>query len=103
MESCIGVVRGDFKQSEVELLGEVVTELVEAVDVALDLGDGLVRGMGIACVVFAVPEIEVGLVLVKNELGKGSFWMRGGDRGVVAVKRGLVVEEDDFCSIKHKG
>jgi hypothetical protein len=29
--------------------------------------------------------------------------MRGGDRGVVAVKRGLVVEEDDFCSIKHKG
>ena len=72
-----GVSGGDFKQGDVDLLGEVVAALVEAVDVVLDLDDGGVGGVGVAGVVFTVPEVVVGSVLVEHELGK----RRGGGGG----------------------
>ena len=51
-----------FQEGNVDLLGEVVAKLVEAVDVVLDLDDGGVGGVGVACIVFAVPEFKVGAV-----------------------------------------
>ena len=44
--------------------------MVEAVDIVLGLGDGVVGGVGIAGVVFAMPEVVVGAVLVEDELSK---------------------------------
>ena len=61
-----GVVGRDPEESEVNLLGEVVAELVEAVDVVLDVDDGGVGGVGIAGGVFAVPEVVVGAMLIED-------------------------------------
>ena len=61
-----GVVGRDPEESEVDLLGEVVAELVEAVDVVLDVDDGGVGGVGIAGGVFAVPEVVVGAMLIED-------------------------------------
>ena len=67
-----GVVRGRVsRRAMVDLLGEVVAALVEAVDGVLDVGDGVVGGDGVAGGVFAVPEVEVGAVLVEDELVEG--------------------------------
>ena len=55
-----------FQESDVDLLGEVVAELVEAVDVVLDVDDGGVGGVGIAGGVFAVPEVVVGAMLIED-------------------------------------
>jgi len=71
------VVGRELKEGDVDLLGEVVAELVEAIDVVLDADDGVVGGVGVAGFVFAVPEIVVGAVLVEDELRE----RRGGDRG----------------------
>jgi hypothetical protein len=95
VERC-GEVEGDgFEESAVDLLGEVVPPLVKAVDGVLDLGDGVVVGARVARFILAVPEVEVGLVLVEDELFEGGVWCRGGRCGVVAVERGLVVEAED--------
>jgi heptosyltransferase-3 len=89
------------KKHEVDLLGAVVAELVEAVDGVLDLGDGVIGGEWVAGLVFAVPEVEVGLVLVEHELGEGGVGP-GCRRGrVVAVERGAVVQAEDAGGVKH--
>jgi len=92
----IGVQRGKRgEQIAVDALGEVVAELIELVDGALAGGDGLVAGERIAGGVFAMPEIEVGAMLVEHELIKvrGGSWARSG--GIVPEARGLVVQEDN--------
>ena len=90
-----------MKEGEVDLLGEVVAELVEAIDVLLDLDDGGVGGVGVAGFIFAVPEVVVGAVLVEDELGKGRGRDRGRRRGVVAVRGELIVEGDDVGCVQH--
>ena len=60
------IVGCELEEGDVDLLGEVVAELVEAVDVVLDVDDGGVGGVGIAGGVFAVPEFVVGAVLVED-------------------------------------
>jgi hypothetical protein len=92
----------DVEECEVELLGEVVAELVKAVDVVLNLGDGVVGGMGVAGGVLAVPEIEVGLMLAKHELFKGSIGARCGGGGVMAMEGGLIMKLDDVYDIEHR-
>ena len=91
-----------MKEGEVDLLGEVVAELVEAIDVLLDLDDGGVGGVGVAGFIFAVPEIVVGAVLVEDELGKGRGRCRGRGRGIVAVRGELVLKRDDVGGDKHE-
>ncbi len=99
-----GGVQGDgVEQGEVDVFGEVVAELVEAVDVVLDLGDGVVGGVGVAGLVFLVPEVEVGLVLVEDELVEGRVGLWGGGGVFVTVERGLVLQADDLCGIEHEG
>ena len=97
-----GVVGGEAEEGDVNLLGQVVAELVEAVDVVFDSDDGGVGGVGVAGFVFAVPEVVVGAVLVEDELVEG----RGGDGGwrreVVAVGGGLILERDDVGGDKHE-
>ena len=65
-----GNFRDESEEGEVDLLDEVIAGLVEAVDIVLGLGDGVVGGVGIAGVVFAMPEVVVGAVLVEDELSK---------------------------------
>jgi hypothetical protein len=86
----------------VDLLGEVVAELVEAVDVVLDLDDSVVGGLEVAGLVFAVPEVVVGAVLVQDELveRRGGGWSGGGP--VVAVRGELIVEGDDVRCVEHE-
>jgi len=60
--------RETIQQGPIDLLHEVVAELVQAVDRALGGGQRSVRGGGIAGLVLAVPEVEVGAVLVEDEL-----------------------------------
>ena len=94
---------GELEESEVDLLGEVVAELVEAIDVVLDVDDGGVGGVGVAGGVFAVPEIVVGAMLIEDELGEG---VRGGGcraRGVVAMRGELILKGDDAGGGKHGG
>jgi len=55
-----------LEEGDVDLLGEVVATLIEAIDVVLDFDDGTVGGLGIAGGVFAVPEFVVGAVLVED-------------------------------------
>jgi len=60
--------RETIQQGPIDLLHEVVAELVQAVYRALGGGQRSVRGGGIAGLVLAVPEVEVGAVLVEDEL-----------------------------------
>ncbi len=71
-----GLSGASCEESDVDLLGEVVAELVEAIDVVLDVDDGGVGGVGVAGFVFAVPEIVVGAMLVEDELVEGFGWRR---------------------------
>ena len=70
VEGWSGVVGCEMEEIDVDLLGEVVTELVEPIDVVFDPHDGCVGGVGVAGFVFAVPEVVVGAVLVEDELGE---------------------------------
>jgi hypothetical protein len=80
----------------IEMLGEIIAKLVELVDVALAGGDGLIAGERITGCVFAMPEIEVGTMLVKDELVEmgGCDWARSG--GIMPEERGLIVQADDL-------
>jgi hypothetical protein len=97
-----------IEQGEVDLLGEVVAQLVEPVDGVLHFGDGVVGGERVAGLVLAMPEVEVGLMLVEHEpveAGAGAGCGRGRDDRcrLVAVERGLVVEAEDARGVKHEG
>ena len=97
MQRELGVeLRERVEQIAVEVLGEVVAELVELVDGALAGGDGLVAGERVAGSVFAMPEIEVGAMLVKDELVEMGI-CEGARRGrVMPEERGVIVQADDL-------
>ena len=97
-----GVFGRELDEGDVDLLGEVVAQLVDAIDVVLDLDDGGVGGVGIAGLVFAMPEVEVGAVLIEDEVVEGCCGMRGGGCGVVTVGGGPVVERDDMSGVEHE-
>ena len=97
-----GIVRRKLQEGDVDLLGEVVAELVEAIDVVFDADDGGVGGVGVAGLVFAVPEIVVGAVLVEDELVEGRGGGGGRGRGVVAVGGELVVKGEDVGGVEHQ-
>ena len=106
---CFGVQRsvvvlggGLFDQREVDALGEVVAALVQAVDVVLHFGDDLVGGEGVARFVFAMPEVEVGVVLLEDELGECVGGDGGGQGSVMPVRVGGVVHAGYLESIKHR-
>ncbi len=96
-----GMDGSELEEGGIDLLGEVVAELVEAVDLVLDVGDGGVGGAGVAGFVFAVPEVEVGAVLVEDDLVEGGGGDGGGCGGVVTVEGGLVVQGDDAVGVEH--
>ena len=73
-----GIFGREMQEGDVDLLGQVVAELVEAVDVVLDLDDSVVGGVGVAGFIFAVPEVVVGAVLVEDELVEVSGRRGGG-------------------------
>jgi hypothetical protein len=96
-----GLMGRELEEGDVDLFGEVVTALIEAINVVLDVDDGVVGGVGVAGVVFAVPEVVVGAVLVEDELVEGRRGCRNGGRGVVAVRGELVVEGDEVGGVEH--
>jgi hypothetical protein len=96
------VVGCELEEVDVDLLGEVVAELVEAIDVVLDADDGGVGGVGVASFVFAMPKIVVGAVLVEDKFGEWRGGDRGRGRGVVAVGSELVLKRDDVGGDKHE-
>ena len=63
--------REPIEQGSVEFFGEVVAELVGAVDAALYVGELRVSGAGCAGFVFDVPEVEVGVVLAGDAAEPG--------------------------------
>lgn len=96
------VVGREFEEGEIELLGEVVAELIEAIDGVLDFGDGVVGGVGVAGCIFAVPEVVVGAVLVEDELIEGAGG-RGSRRGcVVAVRGEEILKGDEVGGGEHE-
>ena len=97
-----GVFGRELDEGDVDLLGEVVAKLVDAIDVVLYLDDGGVRGFGVAGLIFAVPEVEVGAVLIEDEVVEGCGGLRGWECGVVTVGGGLVVERDDVGGVEHE-
>jgi len=93
--------REAVQQGLVDLLGEVVAELVEAVNGTLGVGEARVGGERIAGLVFAVPEVEVGAVLVEDELLQRVPGLGRRCGGVMAVRRGEVVEVRDAGCVQH--
>ncbi len=63
--------REPIEQGAVEFFGEVVAELVGAVDAALYVGELRIGGAGCAGFVFDVPEVEVGVVLAGDAAEPG--------------------------------
>jgi hypothetical protein len=92
----------ELEEGDVDLLGEIVATLVEAIDVVFDLDDGVVGGAGVAGFVFAVPEVVVGLVLVEDKLFEGRAGVWGRDELAMPVRGGLVVKRDDVCGDEHE-
>lgn len=91
------------EETDVDALDEIVAELVERIDITLAGDDGRVGGLGVAGGVFAMPEIEVGAMLVEDKLvefGAGGWWWRC---GVMPEDCGVIVQEDDMCGRKHIG
>jgi hypothetical protein len=95
---------GEFVEEEgVDLLGEVIAELVDGVDGALDVGDLGVGGGGGAGLVFEVPEVEVGAVLAEDEGMEGLRRRGWGRAGVVPGGGRGVLEIDDRVGSEHEG
>lgn len=86
------------QKSHVQLLGQVVAALVDAVDTTLDGGQLGVAGAGSAGLVFSVPELKVGLMLASNGIKpiSESFWLGPGDLMPCAGE--LVLKFDDRLS-----
>jgi hypothetical protein len=103
VEGCGGVFGRECEEGDVDLLGEVVAKLVEAIDLMLAMDDGGVGGLGVTRFVFAVPEIEVGTMLIEDELVEGRCGDGRGGCGVVTVDGELVLEHDDVVGVEHAG
>ena len=85
----------------IDLLGEVVAQLIQAVDGVLGGGERGVRCERVAGLVLAVPEIEVGAMLVEDKLLQrvGGRGRRPG--GVMAVGCGEVVKLRNAVCVQH--
>ena len=68
--------REPVEECAIQLFGEVVAQLVGAVDAAFDVGELGVGGAGGAGFVFDVPEVEVGAMLAGDE-GEPRIGLRG--------------------------
>lgn len=90
-----------FEQCDIDPFSQVIADLIKAVDLALDAGDGGIGGAWVASFVFTMPEVEVGLMLVENKLLKLGRCGRCIRRVVMAMKRGLVVQSDDAVGVEH--
>ena len=69
---------GGGEEQAVDGFDQVVALLVEGVDGVLEAGDGGVGGIGLADLVFLVPEVEIGAVMGEREVEE----VRLGDRRV---------------------
>ena len=99
----VRLCRRGFEEGDVDALDEVVAELVEGVDGVLDVDHGAAGGQRGTGLVFAVPEIEVGAVLVQDEGFERGAGGKEGLGGVVPVACGLVVELGDDGGVQHEG
>lgn len=73
------VLLNGVEQKAVKLLYKIVTALVKGVNRAFNGGNGGVAGARVARLVLAVPEIEVGAVLMKQ----GGFEIPVPGRGMI--------------------
>lgn len=89
------------EQTLVDVLDEVVAELVEAVDGALGGDDGRVGGVGVASFVLLMPEIEVGPVLLEDELREIGGRRGRGQGGIVAMSVGCIMQAEDGGGGEH--
>ena len=78
-----------------------IRDRIQAIDLVFDGGDAGVRGVGTAGRVFLVPEVEVGAVLVEDELLQRVPGLGRRCGGVMAVRRGEVVEVRDAGCVQH--
>jgi len=99
----LGLCRKAFEEGAVDLLHKVVAELVQAVNGALGGGQHGVVGGRVAGLVLAVPEVEVGAVLVQNKLLEGRGGLGCGRGGVVAVGGCESLEMDEMGGVEHGG
>ena len=99
----LGLRGRGFEERDVDALDQVVAELVEGVDGVLDVDHGAAGGQRGTGLVFAVPEIEVGAVLVQDEGFERGAGGKEGLGGVVPVACGLVVELGDDGGVQHEG
>lgn len=67
----------------------------------LYLRDDCVRDFGVAGFVFAMPEVEVGLMLVEYELRECRTGNRCGGCWIVAMGGREVVQAEDVCGLEH--
>lgn len=68
----------------VELLYEIITLLIDRIDGSFYGGDGWIAGTGIAGLIFAMPQVEVGAVLPQEETLESA--LRGNHGGGIAVR-----------------
>lgn len=99
----VRLCRRGFEEGDVDALDQIIAELVESVDGVLDVYHGAVGGQRGAGLVFAVPEIEVGAVLVEDEGFQRGGGGKEGQGGVVPVGVCLVVKLGDGGGVQHEG
>jgi len=66
-----GIAGRELKEKDVDLLGEIVAELVESIDIVFHADNDGVGGIWVAGIVLAVPQVVVGAVLVEDKLLEG--------------------------------
>jgi len=59
--------RQSFEELGIDALDQVIALLIDLVDVPLHLSDSSVGSVGAACLIFFVPEVEVGTVLLADQ------------------------------------
>ena len=106
---CFGVQRRGrrlrgrgFEQCYVDTFDEVVALLVQAVDGMLDFDHGSATSQRRARFVFAMPEIEVCLMLLENQLIERGGRGLQGCGGLVPVRCGPIVKPRNVRGVEHE-
>ena len=97
-----GILLNRLEQVPVDLLDEIVAPLIEGVDGSLHSRQCGVRRLRITRIVFAVPKIEVGAMLLEREVFQGGGRERISSLGEVPKLRGTSLQTGDVHDVEHR-
>ncbi len=95
------VLLDSLKKQPIDLLHKIVAALVQPIDGALYAGDGAVGSLRVAGVILAVPQIEVGTMLLQDQVLEGRGRERVTAADEVPLLRGPPLQAENVLCLQH--